>query len=93
MDFVNSSKLLNTTDTVSVELYIPNTGVYIPLLDDEIRPDEVDYMINKIKSRKSAGKDLHVTQETTLGYSVMNVLPKLYDGVFNERHTSGPSRL
>jgi hypothetical protein len=49
------SELLNSENNVF--LTIPPSGVYIPLLDDDIAPGEVMDQIKKLKASKSAGQD------------------------------------
>ncbi len=49
-------QLLNPGGMISV-LAIPDTNMYLPLLDDHIMPDEVDRQIKRLKSNKAAGAD------------------------------------
>lgn len=41
----------------SSELVVPQTDVYIPILDDDISPDEVVEALNQLKSDKASGPD------------------------------------
>lgn len=125
------SKLLNSSEQCMSDIDIPQTNVYIPILDDHIMPDEVVHQINRMKSRKSPGTDgippgilkclsdawillltfimnivfygsypaqwtiarifvifkkgLMSDPNNYRGISVMNMLPKLYDGILNCR--------
>jgi hypothetical protein len=57
-DFIDHfNKLLNPNEETSADLNIPTSGVYVPVLDEEIKPGEVDDVIQKFKSSKSAGID------------------------------------
>ena len=49
-------KLLNPNDLVE-EIVVPRSNVYIPLLDDDISPIEVDRQIKRLKVNKAAGAD------------------------------------
>ena len=48
--------LLNPTDN-TVEITIPTSQMYVPILDDPISPSEVEYEIKKLKAGKAAGHD------------------------------------
>ena len=49
--------LLNQSDNENLENYVPETVKYIPILDDFIRPDEVEKCIRELKPNKAAGVD------------------------------------
>ena len=49
--------LLNQSDNEHLENYVPDTVTYIPILDDFIRPDEVQKCIRELKPNKTVGVD------------------------------------
>lgn len=51
------TKLLNSDNNRDSNLIIPSSGVYIPILDNDISPIEVQDQINKLKTSKGPGLD------------------------------------
>ena len=125
--------LLNHTDNV-IDITIPESMVYVPVLDDQISPGEIIDEIRRLKPHKAAGTDgvppgilkwlpddwiilltfilnsvffgtypaswtfvkmFTIYKKGALsdpnnyrGISVINMLPKLYDGILNKRFIS-----
>ena len=50
------STLLNPS-TPTTRQHMPNSGIYIPVLDDPIDPIEVEKSIKRLKPNKAAGLD------------------------------------
>ena len=49
--------LFNPDPHQQLQLQIPSSDIYIPVLDDKIHPEEVDNQIKQLKSNKASGVD------------------------------------
>ena len=57
IDFCSHFESLLNPEGVTNCDYVPNSNLYIPILDDPISPDEVNTCIHKLKPNKAAGID------------------------------------
>ena len=51
------SELLNPTSGIPADIVIPDTEMYVPILDDDFEPHEIEECIKALKPDKAAGVD------------------------------------